>query len=456
MLDERILELKDEIIEKVRGCVRIKSVMDVPQPGMPFGQGVHAALQYALDLAGTLGFRTVNLDNMIGYAEYGEGEEMVAVLGHIDVVPEGGGWIYPPYAAEIHDGKIYGRGVLDDKGATIGALYALKAIKDSGMKLKRRIRVIFGTNEENGSKCAKYYAEKDETPVAGFTPDASYPIINGEKGIVNCIFRKALSGKEKSGLLSIKGGTAVNSVPDYAEAVFKACSLDKGMLMKAAEENNNIEILEQQDKLLVAAHGKTAHGGTPEEGINAISVLMDFLGNIRLEGKFLEFVEFYNKYIGFTVNGERMGISLEDEVSGKLTVNTGTISGDGDAVELKMNLRYPVTKRYEDFSDKFFTLMEAQGFESVETAHKKSLFVSPETDFIKKLQKVYIEKTGKEARLISYSGGTYAKALKNIVAFGPLFEGEPDLCHQANEHMSIENLIKNVQIMAAAIYELAC
>ncbi|HYE81972.1 MAG TPA: dipeptidase PepV [Clostridia bacterium] len=454
MLDGKVLELKDEIIEKVRECVRIRSVMEAPQPGMPFGQGVHSALQYTLGLAGSLGFRTVNMDNMIGYAEYGTGEEMIAVLGHIDVVPEGGGWIYPPYAAEIHDGKIYGRGVLDDKGATIGALYALKAIKDSGIQLKRRVRIIFGTNEENGSKCAKYYAENDETPVAGFTPDASYPIINGEKGIVNCTFRKALSGKAESGLLWIKGGTAVNSVPDYAEAAFETGRLDKDKLEKAAKEYGDIEI-SGQDKLLVAAHGKTAHGGTPEEGVNAISVLMGFLKNFELKGKLEEFVEFYNKYIGFTVNGELLGIGMQDEVSGKLTVNTGTISGSGDAIDLRMNLRYPVTKRYEDFSDKFFALMESQGFESIDIVHKKCLFVSPETDFIKKLQKVYTEKTGKEARLISYSGGTYAKALKNIVAFGPLFEGEPDLCHQANEHMSIENLIKNVQIIAAAIHELA-
>jgi len=454
VLDEKVLQFKDEIVEKVRECVRIRSVLDAPQENMPFGRGVHSALQYTLDLAHDLGFETVNLDNMIGYAEYGTGEEMVAVLGHIDVVPEGGGWMYPPFAAEIHDGRIYGRGVLDDKGATIGALYALKAIKDSGIKLKRRVRIIFGTNEENGSKCAQYYAEKDEIPVAGFTPDASYPIINGEKGIVNCTFRKPLSGKDESGLLWIKGGTAINSVPDYAEAAFEIGRLDKKKLQLVAGEYGSIEISED-DKLVVAARGKTAHGGTPEQGRNAISILMEFMGNFELRGKLAEFIEFYNRYIGFDINGEMLGIHMHDEASGKLTVNIGAMSGNSEAIELKINLRYPVTKRYEDFSDKFFILMRANGFETIEAVHKKSLFVSPETEYIKKLQKVYTEKTGKEARLISYSGGTYAKALSNIVAFGPIFEGEPDLCHQPDEYMSIDNLVRNVQIIAAAIYELA-
>jgi succinyl-diaminopimelate desuccinylase len=150
MLDENILAMKDEIITSVQAALRIRSVGEDEKDGMPFGEGIQKALEHCLELSQTLGFKTVNVDNMIGYAEYGEGDEMVAVLGHLDVVPEGGGWTYPPYAAEIHDGKIYGRGATDDKGPTIGALYALKAIKDLRLPLKRRVRIMFGLNEEAG------------------------------------------------------------------------------------------------------------------------------------------------------------------------------------------------------------------------------------------------------------------------------------------------------------------
>ena len=160
MLDEKILSMKEEIIKSVQEVVRIKSVEDKAKDGMPFGEGVHRALENCLELSKSLGFKTVNVDNMIGYAEYGEGDEMIAVLGHLDVVPEGDGWKYSPYAAEIHNGKIYGRGTTDDKGPTIGALYALKAVKDLNMPLKRRVRIIFGLNEETVSKCVKHYVDK--------------------------------------------------------------------------------------------------------------------------------------------------------------------------------------------------------------------------------------------------------------------------------------------------------
>ncbi len=150
---------------------------------MPFGEGISEALECALSIAERLGLKTVNLDNYAGFAEFGEGDDYVALLGHLDVVPEGDNWIYPPFAAEIHDGKIYARGAVDDKGPVISALYALKAVKEEGLKLSKRVRVIFGTNEETESKDMHYYLKKEKPPVSGFTPDAEYPIINGEKGI---------------------------------------------------------------------------------------------------------------------------------------------------------------------------------------------------------------------------------------------------------------------------------
>lgn len=456
MLDEKILNMKEEIIKSVQESLRIKSVENEAKEGMPFGEGVHRALENCLKLSESLGFKTVNVDNMIGYAEYGQGDEMIAVLGHLDVVPEGDGWSYPPYAAEIHDGKIYGRGATDDKGPTIGALYALKAIKDLNFPLKRRVRIIFGLNEETGSKCVKYYVEHgEEIPVCGFTPDAEYPIINGEKGIVTCKYKRRLIPQGDMILKSVRGGTAANVVPDYAEAII---CLPKNKIidvLKLAERVEEIKIEEKEDSLTIKSFGVSAHGSTPENGKNSISHLFLFLGKLDFKGDTKEFIDFINKYMGLDLHGEKLGIYLEDKISGKFIFNLGTIFGNKDEINIEINMRYPVTKTYEDFIDIFKGKIDLGKMEEIYLRHKKSLYVSPDTEFIKKLQKVYEEKMGEKAELISIGGGTYAKAINNIVAFGPIFKGEPMVEHKPDEYIGIDSLIKNVQIMAAAIYELA-
>ncbi len=456
MLNEKVMSMKDEIIKSVQDCVKIKSIEEEPKENMPFGEGVHKALEYCLQLSENLGFRTVNVDNMIGYAEYGSGDEMIAVLGHLDVVPEGDGWTYPPYAAEIHNGKIYGRGTTDDKGPTIGALYALKAIKDLHIPLKRRVRLFFGLNEETGSKCVKHYVDKGgEMPVAGFTPDAEYPIINGEKGIVTCKYIRKLNQEGDLILKSIKGGIAANVVPDYAKTEI-ALTADKAeQIKKLAEKTEEIEIEEKENSIIIKCYGISAHGSTPEKGKNAITHLMMFLGDLGFTGSLKEFIDYFNKYIGTDLNGERLEIYSEDDISGKLTFNLGTIFGNEDELSLEINMRYPVTKTFEDFIDTFKEKIIIGKLEEVYLRHKKSLYISPDTEFIKKLQNVYEEQFGEKAELISIGGGTYAKSMENIVAFGPILKGQPMVEHKPDEYIEIESLMKNVQVMAAAIKELA-
>ena len=377
-------------------------------------------------------------------------------LGHLDVVPEGNGWTYPPYGGEIHSGKLYGRGTTDDKGPTIGALYALKAIKDLNLPLKKRVRIIFGLNEETGSRCVKHYIEKgEEMPSSGFTPDAEYPIINGEKGIVTSKYKRSLNQKGEIILKSIKGGIAPNVVPEYAEAEIKIPrdSIDK--VKKLAEGVEEIKLEEKENLLLIRSFGISAHGSRPEEGKNAVSHLLLFLGKLDFIGDVKEFIDFMNKNIGLDTEGKKLGIYLQDEMSGNFVLNLGMLAANEKEVDISINMRYPVTKKYEDFKDVFENRMREGKMEEVSTRHKKSLYVSPDSQFIKKLQKVYEEKVGEKAELISIGGGTYAKSMENIVAFGPIFKGQPMVEHKPDEYIEIDSLIKNVQIMAAAIYELA-
>ncbi|MBZ9609214.1 dipeptidase PepV [Clostridium estertheticum] len=460
-LNKLIDVMKEDIVKSTQEIIRIKSVEGEAKPGMPFGDGVAKSLECALNTAKNLGFHTVNLDGYVGYAEYGQGEDYVVALGHLDVVPEGEGWIHPPYAAEIHDGKMYGRGTTDDKGPIMATLYGLKAIKDAKLPISKRIRVLFGTNEETGSKELEYYLEKEKAPVAGFTPDAEYPIINGEKGITifNIVKDFKIKNKGENFIKYIKGGQVSNIVPDYCEAgivATNAQSIVKELGAFIKDNGYKLSAVVDKDMVIIKSIGEAAHGSLPELGKNAIMQLFAFLGTLDLgSNDASEFVVFLNKNIGMETHGESFGVCLEDENSGKLSFNVGVVDMNENSATMTLNLRYPVTKKLEDMMTPFNSKIDGTGIRVEKFEHQEPLYFSPNSPIIKALQKVYAEQTGKEAKLLSIGGGTYAKEMPNTVAFGPMFPGEPDTIHKKNEYITIDNLITNAKIYAHALYELA-
>ena len=425
--DSYIDASKEEMIETLRGALKIKSVSGADGSPFPYGQGVHDCLEYVLGAAEEMGFRTCDLDGRVGWAEYGgEDLEMIAVVTHLDVVPEGDGWTHDPYGGETEDGRLYGRGTMDDKGAAVTALYALKAIKDSGVGLKRRVRLLFGCDEEAGCGDMKYYVESGaEIPVAGFTPDGEYPLINGEKGLITEYYRCAYSASVRE----VAGGTAVNMVPDSAYAVLA-------------------------DGTRIETAGRAAHGSTPEKGDNAIAKLIDMLDALRLEGKEGETYQFLRNKIGYEYDGRSMGIKMEDEVSGPLTFNLGTIRGDAGGITVGVNYRYPVTKKYEDCVPEVRRRFAEAGFELDSASVADKLYVSEDSALVKTLMDVYNGYTGENARPISIGGGTYAKTIPNILAFGPIFPDDEVTEHKADENMKIERLYDVAKINARAIYAL--
>lgn len=455
-LNDKIDELSGELIKSTQEIVSIKSVQDEAKENMPFGEGVDRCLRYVLKLSESLGFRTVNMDGYVGYAEYGEGEEYVGVLGHLDVVPEGDGWLYPPYGAEIHDGKLYGRGTTDDKGPIIAALYGLKAVKDCGLPLSKKVRILFGTNEETGCREMEYFNEKEKPPVSGFTPDAYYPILYAEKGIT--IFDIVKDFKNPSVIKSIRGGHRPNMVPDYAEALLSVGYEEAEKALAEFKKNHDFKLsIEKEDgDILIKCVGRAAHGSTPEFGKNAVMQLFCFLeALVDEDSDAMDFIQFCNRHIGFETDGKSFGCYLEDEVSGKLSFNAGVVQMDEKKAVLSLNLRYPVTRTYDDMMSGFSKTLEGSGIRVENMLAQKPLYFDKNHPLIQVLQKVYREETGDEPELLASGGGTYAKELKNIVAFGPIFPGKPDLDHQANEYIETADLIKNAKIYARAIYELA-
>ncbi|NLY44675.1 MAG: dipeptidase PepV [Tissierella sp.] len=452
---------KEDIIKKTQELISIKSVEETPIKGMPFGEGPYNALKYAIDLSEELGFTIKEFDGYAAHAEFGEGEETVGILVHLDVVPEGDGWTYDPYGGEIHDGKIYGRGAVDDKGPAVAALYAMKALKESKAELKRKVRIIFGTNEETGWGCMNHYFANEEAPTMAFTPDADFPVIHGEKGIIIFDLNHQLSDTNGSfRLIDLKGGSAPNMVPDNAVATFEMDNANQFVKrFETYKENNNNPIGIEVDGNIVKvlAKGVSAHGSTPEKGENAISYLMACLGEV-LDGdnSFVEFVRTYNERIGFYHYGEKIGCGFEDEVSGKLNFNPGIIKYDNDNVVLTINVRYPIESSAkevydgirENLKDTNTTLIEGK-------SEQKPLYVAEDDFLVKKLMDVYRDVTKDyDSKPITIGGGTYARAMENAVAFGPMFPGRKDVAHQKDEYISIEDLMKITEIYTKALYEL--
>lgn len=450
-LNRKITEMQEEILEAIRQSIRIPSVKGAPQPGAPYGEGPKRALEYALELGEKLGFRTGSMDNRIGWIEYGEGEEMAAVLGHLDVVPEGDGWTYPPFGAEIHDNKIYGRGVLDDKGPVIAAFYGLKAIRDLGLKTDRRIRVIFGTDEENGSSCVKYYVNNGgELPAIGFTPDAEYPLIFCEKGqLFWKLARKQEHGEDKKGaarLIRLEGGTAQN-------VVTSRCVLEvEGKLNVKPEEG--IAVTEENGKTTVTSTGKGAHGSTPYLGVNAAKKLFEAIEGSELEDGLNRMVRFVREKLNDT-DGASLGIRYQDEETGETTVNLGIVRGDQEELSLTLDIRYPKNGDREAIIEKVKAAAEEYGFTAELNSEGRLLYIPKDSELVLKLRGVYREQTSTDPEPAAIGGGTYAKTFTNMAAFGPVFPGDPDLIHQPDESADIDHIMKSCQITAAAMYELA-
>lgn len=450
---------QEELVEALQGVLRIPSVEGAPEPGAPYGRSVREALDYTLQLSRRLGFRVRDIDGHAGDAEFGEGAEYIGVLGHLDVVPEGDGWHYPPYGAEIIDGYIYARGASDDKGPTYAALYGAKALMESGLPLRRRVRLVFGCNEESGFGCMHHYFEvtKQERPLYAFTPDASFPLIYAEKGIVNLTLEKPLP-KLGSDLYIVQasGGRRPNMVPDHAEALLagSTTALQQALEILDRYWDRNVTVNRLHEGLKVEAIGKSAHGSHPTAGDNAIVRLARALSELDLPER--------KVWIDWVVHasdpgGSGLGIAHRDEVSGPLTANLGILDYEEGKVRLVYNIRYPVTWSLEALLNQGHSFWEKEGWSLTDSQGHDPLYVPLDAEPVATLLRVYREETGDtESQPGTMGGGTYARATPRAVAFGAAFPGGQDgPAHEPDERIAISSLVKAAKIYAHALYALA-
>ena len=434
---------KNKFLEDLKELLKIDTVL-IEQPEVkeaPFGCNLVKALDYMLELGKREGFVTKNIENVAGHIEYGEGEEVIGVLCHLDVVPTGDGWTYPPFEPTIVGDRIYARGSMDDKGACISSLYALKALKESGVKLNKKIRLIFGTDEETGSRGIKRYLELEQMPDLGFSPDADYPLIYGEKGILSF----DLLGEVNEEIIEFTAGDRYNVVPEVASVELKNDYKDK-YLEFLKQNNYNGEI--KDSKYIM--YGKRAHAMEPRNGINAIMRLVEFLNTI-IDDKYLKFIENNFKCSRLSTMNE----NFTDPEMGDLTSNLALLNIKDKQAKCGINFRYPINWKKEQFFNNLNTLAKEANVTVNLLNDSTPHYVSKEDDLVKTLHKSYIKYTNDDKTpLMTIGGGTYARSLKKAVAFGPMMPGREDVVHQVDEYAYIEDLLISVAIFADALKEL--
>lgn len=406
----------NEMIEALQKLVSFQSIAKKEGPEYPYGKEVHGAKEYVLELAKSFGMRTEDVPGKYAYIEIGEGPRLIGILSHLDVVPAGDGWTQDPFGGEIVDGKIYGRGTTDDKGPTIAVLYAMKALKEK-TTLPARIRLILGQTEENGEwRDIEAYTDAEEIPECGFTPDGDFPAIQNELGAM--VFQVQMP---QSGFLQGEGGTAPNMVPAHA---------------RVKTEFGTYE-----------ASGKACHGCAPWLGLNGISELMEKVHQAEPENRFLRM---YADLIGKTIYGEKLGIAAEDE-SGKLTLNVGLFEVRDETATLMVDIRYPAKKNPDEISGSLVRQFSSYGASCECVYHVRPLYTPSDSPVLGALLSAYREVTGDDSRPISIGGGTYAKAMPNMVAFGPNFPGHENREHMEDEYILVEDFLKLEEIYERAL-----
>jgi succinyl-diaminopimelate desuccinylase len=424
-------------IDTLRDLVQMDTVEAAPEAGAPCGAGVRRALDYTLALLSGWGFATRDLDGYCGWAEIGEGD-LFGVLAHLDTVPLGEGWRYDPLSATIADGKMFGRGTQDDKGPLVASMYALKSLLDEGKTPKKRVRFILGCNEETGWQCMDRYLATEEIPAMAISPDGDFPVINCEKGLGHFELRLACP----SLLVSLESGDRVNVVPSAARATVSVCTDE----MRRLAQDKGVRIQPIGAQYALSATGKSAHGSTPHLGDNALLKVLAVLAEADPA-----LARLYAALC--TCDGAGLGIALSDAVSGALTMNVGYAHTRDGEMAIGLDIRAPISVTVDTLAARMTeALPEAEV--RLDKQHP-SLYVSADHPLVADLLAAYRSVTGDLTPPLCVGGATYARALPCAVAFGPVFPGDEEMCHQVDEYVRLDRFAQMIAIYRAA-FERIC
>ncbi|MGC2871804.1 Sapep family Mn(2+)-dependent dipeptidase [Ihubacter sp. mB4P-1] len=457
--EEFITKHREDMIADIKAFAAIPSILDeeTMAPGRPFGEKAADALSWVLEKGKSLGMDVKNFDGYAGEMTVGTGGRLIGILGHADVVAPGEGWDTEPFEIQEIDGKLYGRGTMDDKGPIVSCLYAVKYLMEENLIPKdTAIRFIVGCDEEEEWRCIEHYGAKaDRMPDCAIVPDGNFPLIHCEKGLMDVDFSYAVHGKAdcKITVEALHGGAAKNVVPGKAYCNLRCPDAETAAALAAAlNAFEQVSATQEESGVSVIVSGKSTHAMSPEKGLNAISQLMQTLGEVGKTFDIEPVYRTYNQYIGMHYYGENFGLQFEDAASGKLTFNVGTIELKDGKLVFGVSVRYPATVEKEKIFAAAEETCRQAGMEMHVTSHMNGLYVDADSDFIGVLMEAYQKVSGDcESRPMAIGGATYARTIPNAVAFGPLFPYEEELAHEANEYLDLDSLDKMTLIYIEAL-----
>ena len=448
LFGDKILLYKEEILKDLAYLLGIESVDGEKDAEC------ERALAFIIKRAQDFGLDYELVTDKSVHVQLGEGGKLCGVLAHVDVVPAGNNWSVIPFALTERDGRLYGRGIADDKGAALINLYCLRALKEHGAQGKNTLRAIYGAAEETGMKDMEGYFSKMPLPDMAFTPDSDYGIGYAEKGILH--LRVSTPTNEAKVLSQFHAGKAVNAVPDLAYVMLDSSGYDEQMLMRLADASDgNFEFNYTIDGLMIISRGKASHACEPHKGKNAAALLIDLITNaydVEDIGTLCSFIDYA---VNCETNGRSLGLKMSDSVSGALTVNLGIIHIEGQTAEAYFDIRYPVTVKGDYVLRQFKAVAEHNNLKVEVVHHDKPLYLEKDSPVIRELSAAYESVMGEKPNLYATGGGTYARKLGGRgVSFGPHFPGDPINMHNADESIDKENFFKHAQICLEAMYRL--
>ena len=435
-------QVKDDFLASLKTLISYPSVLNEGENGTPFGQAIQDVLEKTLEIAQEMGFQTyLDPEGYYGYAEIGQGEELLAVLCHLDVVPAGDleDWQTPPFEATLKDGWLIGRGVQDDKGPSLAALYAVKSLLDQGLAFTKRIRFIFGTDEETLWRCMNRYNQIEEKADLGFAPDSSFPLTYAEKGLLQVKLHGP--GWEDRPL---QAGRALNVVPD--KATYKGERLEE---LLPVIEQSGVNYTEETGAVTVL--GLSKHSKDAAEGVNAIVGLAESLSLIQPHPALL----FIADDVGEDATGAALFGEIKDEPSGALSFNIATLSIDEEQSEIGIDIRIPVLADKGALVERLTEVAASYQLQYEEFDYVAPLYVPLDSPLVSTLMEVYQEETGDQTPAMSSGGATFARTMENCVAYGALFPDALQTEHQANERAKLDDLYRAMEIYAETIRRLA-
>lgn len=439
---------ENEMIKDLIALVNIPSITDekTKTDNSPFGYQMRCVLDEALALGKRDGFKVKDVDGYVGVIEYGDNEEAIGVLGHLDVVPVSDGWKTDPFNAIVDEGYLFARGASDDKGPTIAAYYAMRLLKDNNIKLKRNIQLILGTDEESGMRCMQYYKSKEKLPLGGFVPDSVFPVVYAEKGIMNV----SLHNKVDTVIKHLDAGQRVNIV--IADAIAQVDKLPLNDLFNFYLKANDLkgELWQDASSSFYRIYGSGAHGARPYLGVNAAWHLFNFIG-AAYHDEFASKTAFLLKdWMASNLNNRIEGVYL-----GNLTMNLGIVKIIDQHASLTLDIRYPNDIDEQIILSNINEAIAQQDYPLIATINtvKPPLFVNPESDMIKTLVDIYRKYTNDNfTPIMTMSGGTYARTLPNFVGYGAGFVNRKKPSHVGNAHENDEGIEIRSLVLACAIY----